>query len=390
MRTVLLVARREVIVRLQQRGFRIGLAVAVIIIALGAAAPKIIGGHAASTYQIGVVGGSEELRTYLDAAAKQAGQPIRLHPTDATEAAAKVRSGDWDAAVINGDRIVAKSSDSGAVTLIQSAHQAQQLRDNLAAAGLTGIQIQHAFEVKALAVTATNSAETTQRQVVATIAVVFLFAQLLTFCTWVAIGVVEEKSSRVVELILSAVRPVQLLTGKLVGIGGLALAQVALLALVALGVSIGTGGLTLPGSAYVSLLVAFGWFALGFAFFAALAAGLASLVSRQEEVSGVLTPVTGLLFVAYAASFAVSANPDTSWARVLSMIPPISAIAMPARLARGGVPITDVLAAALLMLALTAVALVVAGRLYRASILHTGNKLTLRSAWRGEAVGDLA
>ncbi|SDI97500.1 ABC-2 type transport system permease protein [Frankineae bacterium MT45] len=383
-------ARREIVVRLQQRGFRIGLAVAVVIIALAAAAPKIIGNHAASTSKIGIVGGSDELRTYLTATAAQAGQKIELHQADTAEATAKVHSGEWDAAVIDGDRILAKSSDSEAVALIQSAHRAQRLQENLAAAGLSTIQIRHAFDVPQLAVTATKSAETTQRQAVATIAVVFLFTQLVTFCTWVAIGVVEEKSSRVVELILSAVRPVQLLAGKLIGIGGLALAQVALLALVALGVSTGTGGLTLPGSAYVPLLIAFAWFALGFAFFAALAAGLASLVSRQEEVSGVLTPVTGLLFVAYAASFAVSANPDAGWARLLSIVPPISAIAMPARLARGGVPIVDVLVAALLMLTLTGVALVVAGRLYRASILHTGDKLTLRNAWRGEAVGELA
>jgi ABC-2 type transport system permease protein len=206
----------------------------------------------------------------------------------------------------------------------------------------------------------------------------------------VANGVVEEKASRVVELLLSAVRPVQLLTGKLLGIGTLAVAQVALVGVVAVGVARAVGTLTLSGSAYATVLVAFVGFVFGFALFAALCAALASTVSRQEELSGLLAPVNVIITLSYLASLAVAASPDTTVARVLSVVPPVSTLAMPARIARGGVAALDIVIAVSLLVAVTAGIVVVAGRIYRAAILHTGSRLPLRAAWRGEAVAELS
>jgi hypothetical protein len=144
--------------------------------------------------------------------------------------------------------------------------------------------------------------------------VIVLFSQLVTFCTWVAMGVVEEKSSRVVELVLSAVRPLQLLTGKLVGIGVLAAGQVLVLGVAGVVAALTAQTLTLPAAGIVTLLVAFVGFLLGFAFFGGLAAGLASTVSRQEEVSGILAPVSITLMVTYLAGFAAASSPDSGLA----------------------------------------------------------------------------
>jgi ABC-2 type transport system permease protein len=149
-----------------------------------------------------------------------------------------------------------------------------------------------------------------------------------------------------------------------------------------------TGSLDVPASVYATIATSFLWFVLGFAFFAALSAALASLVSRQEEVSGVMSPVTSLLLVSYLGSLYAASSPNSSLARLLSLIPPISAIAMPARMASGQVSVAEVVIAATVMIAATIAILGIAARIYRVAILHSGNRLTLRRAWQGEAVAD--
>jgi ABC-2 type transport system permease protein len=390
-RVVMLVARREVVSRLQQKGYRIGVLVTWVIIAVGVALPKLIGGSGPATYSIAVAGTHQaEVAQAVRTVAAAEHVSVTVHDTSAADARAKVRAGTWDAAVIDADELVVKDAAGRAAAIAQDAYRSWTVDTRLTAAGLSGQQVATALTVPPLRVTSTIAAQTTQRQALATITVVFLFAQLITFCTWVAMGVVEEKSSRVVELVLSALRPVQLLTGKLLGIGALAIAQVVLLGGTALAVSTAVGTLSVPANAYAAMAASFVGFVLGFAFFAALAAALASLVSRQEEVSGVLSPMTVLLMVSYLGSFGVSSSPDSAFARAFSLIPPLSSIAMPARLARGGVPVVDVVVAVILLVAAAAGIVVLAARIYRAAILHTGGRLTLRRAWRGEAVGDLA
>lgn len=389
MTAVLLVARREITTRLRQKGYVVGVAVLLVVIAVGAALPKIIK-SGPTAYDIAIVGNDNGIGSALTANAHAEKLKLVLHKSDLSTATSKVRKGDWDAALVDADRIITKSSGSTAVTLIQNAHRSLQLQKNLTAAGLTSSQIDAAFTVPELPLTTTAPAVNVQRQVVSTIAVVFLFAQLIAFCSWVGIGVVEEKSSRVVELIISAIRPFQLLLGKLLGIGFLAVAQVVLMATVALAIAVPLGSISLPSSTYISLATAFIWFAMGFAFFASLAAGLASLVSRSEEVSSVMLPVTGLLMVSYGLSFGTASAPDSSFGHWVALIPPVSSIAMPARMAASNVPLWQVLLAALLLLASAALALVVAARLYRASILSSGSRLSLRTAWQGEAVADVS
>jgi ABC-2 type transport system permease protein len=386
---VRLIARREIVARWQQRAFRIGLAVAVVIVALAALAPRVFRGVGDSTTSVGVSGSrAPDLATAIGQEADSQGLRVDVTVTSPEEAQRRMDQGSWDAAIIDETRIVAKVSDSRAVGLLQAAYQAVATVDRLGQAGLTGAQIQQALGVGSLPVTATRSAQTNQRRAVATITVVFLFTQLIAFCTWMAMGVVEEKTSRVVELLLSAVRPLQLLTGKLLGIGALAMFQVLLIGGVALGIASSTGSLDVPASVYLIIASSFLWFVLGFAFFASVSAALASLVSRQEEVSGVMTPVTSLLLVSYLGSFVAANSPDSTLARVLSLLPPVSAIAMPARTAGGDVSALEVVLAAGLMVAATVAILALAARIYRVAVLHSGNRLTLRRAWQGEAVAE--
>ncbi len=389
-RTVLLIARREIVSRWQQRAYRIGLGISLLIVVIAVILPSFFGGDdKPASYDIAVTTNNPTLLQALITAGTASGVIVRVHEEGAQQARAQVRSENWDAALLPGPALLANSSDAAVVPFLQGAYAQAELIDRLRRSGLSVPEIRRALGVDPLPVQTTGSADNSQRQTVAIVTVVVLFSQLIAFCTWVATGVVEEKASRVVELLLSSVRPIQLLTGKLLGIGALAAAQVAALAGTALVAATLAGTLTLPVSQLLTVLISFVAFLLGFAFFAALSAGLASTVSRQEEVSGILAPVTVSLTLCYVASFVVASG-DSTLARVLSIVPPVSSISMPARIARGQASALDIVLAIVLLLAVTVAMLGVAARVYRASVLHTGSRLKLRQAWRGEAVAEIS
>lgn len=155
----------------------------------------------------------------------------------------------------------------------------------------------------------------------------------MLYGTYLAQGVVEEKSSRVVELLLCAVRPWQLMSGKLIGIGLFGLLQLGLLSgAIAAGASI-TGLLTVP--ALSSLLWMLVWFLLGYFLFAGLLAAAGAMVSRQEELQSVINPALTILIVPFVLSvFLLGDDPESPLVTGLSLIPPFSPILMPARIAR--------------------------------------------------------
>lgn len=381
-----LIARREIVSRLQQRGFRIGFLVTLLLVVLGCTVPALFrdSGHA-KHYRIGIANGPQRLGDALVAVGATQHVQVIVVRGAAAEQAQQVRHGRLDAAIVPGHLVVRHAGDVVA-GLAQTGYRLATSVDRLRAAGLSARQAAGVLDTRPLAVTTTTSQQSGQRQSIAFLAIIVLFGQLVTFCTWVAMGVVEEKSSRVIELVLSSVRPLQLLTGKLLGIGALAAAQVLTLGVVALIAAAAASTLTVPASAVGVLFVAFGGFVLGFAFFAALAAALASTVSRQEEVSGVLAPVTVTLTVSYLVSFAAASSPDGVLARIISIVPPFSAIAMPARFAGGAVSPVNLVFAAVLLVAATAGIVAVAARVYRASVLHSGTRVPLRRAWRGDVV----
>ena len=383
-RVVGLIARREIDVRTRSKAWRIGFLLVVVVGGIAAALPGLLQSDSVTTYHVGVSASDASLRDAVSAEAERGGADVEFRDvSSATQARDLVESGDLDAAVVGG-RLYAESATSAAVPVVQAAAAATTVAGNLAADGLTPDQIRQSLSVSPLQVTTVKSDQDTARQVLATIVIVFFFAQLITFCTWVGTGVVEEKSSGVVEVLLGAVKPLQLLAGKVIGIGAIALGQAVSVGVVALVAADLAGTLEVPPSLYGTVAVSFVWFVLGFAFFATLAAALASLVSHQEEVGGALTPMTILLFVGYGASFFAASNPDSPVARIASFVPPFSALAMPARAASADVATWQVLASMALMVVATLAVLAVGARLYRTSILHTGTKLSLGAAWRAE------
>jgi ABC-2 type transport system permease protein len=213
--------------------------------------------------------------------------------------------------------------------------------------------------------------------------VALLYLALLLYGSMVAQGVVEEKSSRVVELLLATVRPWQLLSGKVLGLGLVGLIQLFAVGMVGLLLAILTQVVTLTGAAAGTLAWGLLWYLLGYLLYATVFAAVGSLVSRQEDVQSVLMPITMVLVMAFVLGFAVlTRSPTGPTATVLSLLPPLSPILMPGRIALAAVPPWQVALAIALTVATVALLARVGGVVYRNSVLHMGPRLRLRDVLR--------
>ena len=205
---------------------------------------------------------------------------------------------------------------------------------------------------------------------------------LAVYGQWVVSGVVEEKNNRVVELILSTVQPRHLLAGKVIGIGLLGLAQLALVAGLAAAL-LAAGVFDAPAALGGSLALVVPWFALGFALYAVAYAAAGALASRQQNAETAGQPVTYTLVAAYFAGYvAVSADSDGALAHVLTVFPLTAPLVLPARSALVGVPLWEHALALVLVLASIYALVRFAGRVYAHGLLHAGSGLGARAAWR--------
>ncbi len=232
------------------------------------------------------------------------------------------------------------------------------------------------------------------RQVLATILVIIVFTTSVTYGMWVAGSVAEEKSSRVMEVMLNAASPGEMLAGKVAGVGGAGLTQLAAIVLpaglvvalqgpLAQAILGDDGGAAPLAGLTPSILAAFAvLFLLGFVLSALAYAAAGSLVSRQEDVQQVSMPMLLLSFVAYFAAFFASTAPGAPWVAPLSWLPFFSPYLMLTRLVVGTVEPWELVLAVALLVAAILVALVVAARVYAAGVLLYGQPPSLRQVIR--------
>jgi ABC-2 type transport system permease protein len=232
------------------------------------------------------------------------------------------------------------------------------------------------------------------RQVLATILVIVVFLTSVTYGMWIAGSVVEEKSSRVMEVMLNAATPGEMLSGKVLGVGAAGLTQlVAIIVPAGAAMSLqapladlvlGSGMGELPlGGLTVEILAAFVvFFILGFVLTALVYAAAGSLVSRQEDVQQVAMPMLVLSFAGYFAAFFAAADPTAPWVAPLSWLPVFSPYLMLTRLVVGEVAAWEVALAVGLLGVAIAIALVAAARIYAAGVLLYGQQPTVSSVLR--------
>jgi len=382
-----LTARREVVERTRDRSFLISTVVTLLILGAVIVIPKLFGSDS-NTFDVGLVGSaSQRLGPALTAQAAAADVKIRLpSPADEATAQAEVRSGKLDAVIVDGRQVVVKAQANDRLSLIvQSASRTARAQEGLAAHGLSQSEIIAALApaplpVHSLEPTDENSAT---KKSIATIAVFLLYGQIVGYCMGVASGVVEEKATRVVEVLLATVRPVQLLAGKVIGIGLVGLLQLLLIGSVGLVLAVALGTITLPAGALGTIGIVLLWFVLGYAFYASMFAVAGAVVSRQEELQNSTTPLTLVLvasfFVAITSAFGSSTTP---LAAVCTYLPPTAPLIVPLRIAAGDIAPWQVGITLAIMLTSTVLVVLLASRVYAGAILRTGARVKLLDAWR--------
>ena len=225
--------------------------------------------------------------------------------------------------------------------------------------------------------------EAEPRRVGALIGVFLLYMSILVFGQFVALGVMEEKQNRVVEVVLSRVEPAQLLIGKVVGVGALGLVQLVVLggsAWLALSLTdVADISVTrLGGEIFLSVML---WFLLGYTMYAVIYAALGATVSRQEDLqSTLILPVIIMLPGFFLAQIAQE-QPDSPAVEVASLVPFWAPMVMPTRAALGPVPPWQLGLAVVLVVIFSYLLIRAAARVYRGAVLRLGAKVRMRDAW---------
>lgn len=385
-----LVAKRELNTRLRTRSFLIGTIVILV----------VLGGYLllqanlfsdANKSKVGLTGQTIGTAQELQTAAAQVGEDVQTTVVpDPGQGRAQVESGDLDV-LLSGNaadlQVLVKSElDPQLRAVLNGISQQQVLNAKLLEADQDPAQVMREVNSAQVVVSETEQPDPGrgERLVIGLITVFLLFFGIQTYGAFVAQGVVEEKSSRVVELLLSTVRPWQLMLGKVLGLGLVGLVQIVILAAAGLAMAGATGVLTLSGVATGTVLWGVVWYVLGFFLYATVYAAAGSLVSRQEDAASVITPVTMVLTIGFIVGFNVLLqDPESSTTRVLSLIPLFSPILMPGRMALGSAPGWEIALSLALTVILGSLLTWVASRIYRNAVLHTGSRLKLATALRG-------
>ncbi len=379
---VRLVAAREVSTRLRDKTFLVGSAVMLLLI-VGLLVFQVVINSGSDDSRIGVAGDAGPLGPALQAQ----GEALDLDVTvvelgDDAAARTAVEDEDVDAAVLDGTgadpELLVREADPTLEALVSGAVGTVALNGVLADAGVDP------GDLPQVTVTALDedSAAAGQRTAVAIVGVVMLYSLIILFGQFVAQGVVEEKSSRVVELLLATMRPWHLLAGKILGLGALGLAQIALIAVIGVTGALAFDVVDVPGDLIGTVAWVLFWYVLGYALFASLFAVAASLVSRQEDLGSVLTPASLVLIVGFIVAIQAAGNPSGTLAVVTSFVPGFSPMVMPVRQAAGDVALWEVGVAVLLMLVAIALAVRLGGRVYSGALLRTSGKTKIKDALR--------
>lgn len=386
-RAVSLVAKREFVTKVRTRSFLIGTAVIIAVLAGYVVLQSVLFDDQQRSV-VGLSGQATQLADPLREKARSFGIDVETRDvTTSGDAEQQVRDGKLDALVTGAPpslkMIVKGSGNDVLTTALNDVLRQQVLVAQLAEAGITPQQVAQNLANVKVAVTALDPVDPQrgQRLAIGLIVAALLYYSLLVYGTMVAQGVVEEKSSRVVEILLATVRPWQLLLGKVIGLGAVGLLQLVVISTVGLGLSSAFDVIDVGALGGTALLTGVLWYLLGFFLYATVFAAAASLVSRQEELQSVLTPISMTIIVAFVAGINLMiSSPSGPTVTFLSLLPPFAPILMPGRMAMGVAAPWQVILAIVLALAAIAAITWLGGKVYANAVLRTGARVKLREA----------
>ena len=383
-----LVARREIRERSRSKALWAGTALMLLVVVAAIVVPAL-----AETDEVNRdVGFTGAIPEALSSVVTEQGMAVdmtvqmhRYHGVAAGEEA--VRDEDIDVLVVDAQRLEWRGEpDEQLRAVLTGAIQLVAVQERAAAAGITPDQLSALaaavpVDNEELGITAGRSPDD---ETAAYVMSILLLVAMATYGQLVLTGVVQEKSSRVVEVLLARMPARTLLAGKVAGIGLIGFAQFAVTALAALVATLAVEAVDIPAIGGDVLVWVVVWFVLGYAIYAMAYGAFGSLASRTEDASSIAAPVTTLLLVGYWASLiAVSGDPEGRWAQLVSIFPATAPFAMPGRIALGATAWWEPILAAGLTVGAIAGLVAFAGRVYTGAILRTGATVKLRDAWRG-------
>jgi ABC-2 type transport system permease protein len=383
---IALVIRREVRERIKTRAFRIS--TLIVLLAIGAAIiiPVALKGKE-TTVRVGVVGttvASVRPTAEAAAAADSAKATVTTEPSLAA-AVAQLRDKHLDLVVYGRRNLVVQTAISPTdntplAYVTESLARTLGTEQELIAAGVSATRAVQLARPVALPVIGLKPAKTHSTRTVTSIYVLILTYILLTqYGMWVMLGVVEEKSNRIVEVLLSTLSAMRLLAGKVMGVGLVALGQVILLVAVAIGLAESVGSTLVKGTAASQLGVGVVFLILGYAFYCWVYAAVGSLIDRQDQVQSVSLPVQLPILFGYIISFfAVGSTNPSLFMKVLGFLPITSPFTMPVLYSVNAVSWWELLISVLILIGSTVGLARIAATVYTRAILHTGRRMHLQ------------
>jgi ABC-2 type transport system permease protein len=391
-----LVTRRELRDRGRARSFWIASALLLVAVAAAAIIPALLqGSHSSSggTESVGIVGGDvAPLSTAIHQAAKASGSTIDIVVLpDVAAARAQLLAGKLSAVLVSNTEVLVKqqsvsggsSSNPDLADALADIGALRKFYPQLppaAAGAIIGSTL--ALPVRGLTPPPRGMASRFTGLAVA----ILIYVIILTYGIRITIGVGEEKATRVVEVLLTTLRPVQLLAGKVIGMGLLAVGQIA--ALVGTYLLLGhLAGSDAVRGASTSVVIAAGiWLILGYAFYCTAYAAAGSLITRQSDAYNAALPLQIPLILAYVLCYTVIyASTVNGFYHVLAFIPFTAPVAMPVLIAVGAAPTWQVAISAAISLAATVGMARLAATIYGRAILQTGSRLKARQVLRSSS-----
>ncbi len=433
LRNISLIIRREYKNRVMQRSFIIGTIVMLVLILIGACVPTIItyiASRSSSPTKLAVVNNAgtvaglqgntltQYIQTNLNGTAtgtsgtsgqSTSGKPRFVLTSGTSDAITtlqqKVKSGGLNILLVlergaNQNMHFtyytnASSTDDANVAQVQAMAGQLNFLDTSSRLGLTPAQTNSLFAQPDFTIVNTGQNQDTRSEgarltgyFVAFAGVVLIFMSVFIYGTMVAMGVAEEKGSRIMEILVNAATPFQLLVGKIVGIGAAGLTQMTCFVLVgivafllqaplttALTGNTGAGiSVDIANVSITLLLILLLYFILGFLLYATLFAAAGALVKRQDEVQNAIQPITWLLMIGYIVSFFGISTPNATWIKVMSFVPFWTPTLMLMRIGAGTLAWWEIPLSVVLMLLATLVCALIGARIYRFGILLYGQR----------------
>jgi ABC-2 type transport system permease protein len=392
---VLLIARREFVERGRSRVFLGVLLGSMLLILAGMFAISLVGRPVPSA-TVAVAGeGAGRLADAVQDSAASSGVAVSVLTLGSVqEASAAVRDGSVVAALVDGDTIVVQGAPPASIEAVLRSAATVSARERAAAdLGLSDTEVGRvldpvAVEVRNVAAAATPAGDPRRqaRAAAAFASVVMLFILVMAFGQFVGSAVVEEKQTRVAELVLAKVSTASMIVGKVLGIGGLGLLQLAILGLTylvglrAFGADSAALGLFRLG--FWPLLWLAVWFVIGYAMYSFLFATMGATVSRLEDLQSLTYVPSVLLLPAYVVAGLSLASGPSALLAPMSMLPWWAPLLMPFRMVTGEAPVWQVLVGFAGSLAFIAALVWFGARVYRGAALRTGGRVSLREAYR--------